>query len=159
MPCYQVRNGPYLRPSSLPSADNITFFDTSFFANGHKRLPTPAEVRLAAGPQTKMSRPVPVSFPSMNLIVKYGLTISTAEGQCLLAIRHLCPNVPVPEVYGWCQDEGETFIYIEKVEAATLEQEWPNLDTEERYEICTQLRCIIDELRQLQQDPSNLFIG
>lgn len=159
MPHRETGNGPYLLPDSVPSAKNISFFDTSFFTNGYKRLPTPAEVRHAAEPQTKMNGPIPVSFPSMNLIVKYGLTISMIEGQCLWAIRRLCPNVPVPEVYGWCQDEGETFIYMQKIEAATLEQEWPGLDVEEKYEICTQLRYILDELRQLQQDPSNLFIG
>lgn len=95
----------------------------------------------------------------MNLIVKYGLTIRKTEGQCLWAIHHLCPNVPVPEVYGWCQDEGETFIYMQKMEASTLEQEWSGVDVETKYEICTQLRCILDELRQLQQHPSNQFIG
>jgi hypothetical protein len=158
MPHHETGNGPYLLPCSLPSADNITFFDTTFFTNGHKCLPTPAEVR-HAGPQTKMDRPVPVSFPSMNLIVKYSLTIRMTEGQCLWVIRRLCPNVPVPEVYGWRQDEGKTFIYMQKIEAATLEQEWPGLDVEEKYEICRQLRCILNELRQLQQDSSNPFIG
>lgn len=159
MPNHETGNGPYLLPSSLSSADNISFFDTSFFTNGHKCLPTPAEVRHAAGPQTKMDQPVPVSFPSMNLIVKHGLTIRMTEGQCLWAIRRLCPNVPVPEVYGWCQDEGGTFIYMQKIEAATLEQEWPGLGVEEKYEICRQLRFILNELRQLQQDSSMPFIG
>jgi hypothetical protein len=100
-----------------------------------------------------MDHPVPVSFPSMNLIVKYGLTIRMTEGQCLWAIRRLCPNVPVPEVYGWCQDEGETFIYMQKIEAATLEQEWPGLDVEERYEICMQLRCILTNCASFNKIP------
>ncbi|CAG8949365.1 hypothetical protein HYFRA_00004992 [Hymenoscyphus fraxineus] len=151
---------PSLTPSSLPSVKDIVFADSSFFANGHERLPTPAEVRQEAGPTTKMTNgPVPVIFPSMKLIVKYGAKIKMSEGQCLWAIRSLCPNVPVPEVYGWCEDDGETFIYMEHIEASTLEQGWPGLDVEERYEICTQLCKILSELRQLQQEPSNPFIG
>jgi hypothetical protein len=75
----ETGNGPYLSPNSLPSADNISLFDTSFFPNGQKRLATPAEVRHAGGPKTKMNRPVPISFPSMNLIVKYGFTIKITE--------------------------------------------------------------------------------
>ncbi|KAL3425124.1 phosphotransferase enzyme family protein [Phlyctema vagabunda] len=156
---HQTQDGPYLVLSSLPSANNISFFDTAFFTSGHKCLPTPAEVRQSAGPQAKMNGLEPVSFPLMKLIVKYGPAITIAEGQCLWAIRRLCPNVPVPEVYGWCQDGGETFIYMQKVEAPTLEEEWPGLDTEERYAICTHLRHIMNELRQLRQDPANPFIG
>jgi hypothetical protein len=55
--------------------------------------------------------------------------------------------------------EEKPFIYRQKIEAATLEQERPGLDVEEKYEICRQLRCILNELRQLQQDSSNPFIG
>jgi hypothetical protein len=151
----EARSGPQLIPSSLPSNENMTFFDTQFFADGHK-LPTPAEVRDAdAKPRSKD----PVVFPAMNLIVKYGGRIKISEGQCLWAIRRLCPNVPVPEVYGWRTDEGQTFIYMENIEAPTLEAAWPELDAEEKNEICVQLRSIINELRQLRQDPSNQFIG
>ncbi|KAL2070322.1 hypothetical protein VTL71DRAFT_13348 [Oculimacula yallundae] len=148
-----------LLPDKLPSADNITFLETSFFTKHRELLPTPAEVREAAGPISKIFRPPPVSFPSMNLIVKYGRSITKAEGQCLWAVHRLCPNVPVPEVYGWCQDGGETFIYTQLIGGATLEHEWPGMDVEEKYEICTQLHGMLNELRQLRQDPSDQFIG
>lgn len=51
-------------------------------------------------------------------------------------IRHLLPNVPVPEVYGWCQDQGETFIYMQLVDGITLEDAWPDMVVEEKHEIC-----------------------
>ncbi|KAK0124696.1 hypothetical protein ONS95_009640 [Cadophora gregata] len=154
----QPQCGPLLLPDELPSADNITFPETSFFKKDGALLPTPAEVREAAGPQGGIRLP-PVSFPTMNLIVKYGRYITKAEGQCLWAVRRLCPKIPVPEVYGWCQDGKETFIYMQLIEGATLEQEWPRMIVDEKYEVCVQLRGMLDELRQLRQDPSDRFIG
>jgi aminoglycoside phosphotransferase (APT) family kinase protein len=67
--------------------------------------------------------------------------------------------VPVPEVYGWCREQGETFIYMQLVEGITLEQAWPNFDIEDKYEICQQLQRILENLRLLKQDPSSPFIG
>ncbi|RDL39282.1 Uncharacterized protein BP5553_03622 [Venustampulla echinocandica] len=155
------KTGSYMLPSSLPSATNISFPETTFFKSGNKHLPSPADVRLAAAAyQTKpLNRPTPVAFPALNLIVKYGPTITISEGQCLWAITRFCPNVPVPEVFGWCQDDGETFIYMQRIAGATLQQEWPGLDFEEKYGVCVQLYHIINELRQLQQDPATQFIG
>ncbi|XMA10604.1 hypothetical protein WAI453_003395 [Rhynchosporium graminicola] len=77
------QDSPLLIPDELPSADNITFLDTSFFTKHRERLPTPAEIREAAGFEGKIWRPPPVSFPSLNLIVKFGRSITKAEGQCL----------------------------------------------------------------------------
>jgi hypothetical protein len=128
-----TNQGPYLLPSMLPSAEETYFKDTAFFAQGNESLPSPADVRQAAGPKTNMNRPVPVAFPSLNLVVKYGATITVTEGQCLWAIRHLLPTVPVPEVYGWCREQGDTFIYMQLVEGTTLEQGWPDLDIEDRW--------------------------
>ena len=67
--------------------------------------------------------------------------------------------MPVPEVYGWCQDNGETFIYMELIEGITLEQSWPELDVEGRLHVCTQLHHILENLRQLKQYPTDPFIG
>lgn len=157
-PC-NTNQGPYLLSSMLPSSEDTYFEDTAFFAYGNVSLPTPADVRRAAGPKATWNRPTPVVFSALNLIVKYGPTITVTEGQCLWALRHLLPSVPVPEVYGWCREQGETFIYMQLVEGITLEQAWPNFDIEDKYEICQQLQRILEDLRQLKQDPSSPFIG
>jgi hypothetical protein len=135
----------------------VTFPNTSFFTSGHYKLPTPAKVRRARG---NKDATVPVSFPSMNLIVKYGRKVSITEGQCLWAIRQLIPKLPVPEVYGWYTDQGETFIYMQRIDAPTLEKEWPTLDFEDKYKICVQLRAIINDMRRfIRQDPAFPFVG
>lgn len=93
-------------------------------------------------------------------IVKFGLEITIAEGQCLWAMKHLLEEkVPVPEVYGWCKDGKDVFIYMELVDGVTLEDRWDSLSTEERIEICKQLDGMMKSLRLLEQDPDDKFIG
>ena len=74
-------------------------------------------------------------------------------------MKHLLPSVPVPEVYGWCQDRGQTFIFMELVDGFTLEKEWPEMDPEDRYDICKHLHDIISDLRQPRQEPGVIVIG
>ena len=62
-------------------------------------------------------------------------------------------------VYGWRRDNGEMFIYMELVDGITLEQAWPDMDLEKKLDICKQLRPMLEDLRGLQQDPSDTFIG
>ncbi|OBT60385.1 hypothetical protein VE03_10145 [Pseudogymnoascus sp. 23342-1-I1] len=156
---YPRSESPYLLPSMLPLGNSVSFEDSAFFTKGNAQLPTPAEVRRVAGAEYGRGRPPPVLFPSLGLIVKYGTEISIAEGQCLWEIRHTLSYVPVPEVYGWCQDNAEVFIYMELVDGVTLEEAWPDLDVEEKLDICNQLRPMLQDLRGLQQDPSDKFIG
>jgi len=152
--------------SKLPFDKSIVFKNSSFFTQKGApcALPSPAEVRAAAnlintGPRN-LRRPCPVRFPSLNLLVKYGREITIAEGQCLWTIRSLLPDVvPVPEVFGWCQDGNEVFIYMQMVRGATLEERWEALTREERVDICEQLRPMVGALRQLEQDPTDRFVG
>ena len=153
-----AREGPYLLPSMLPSSNDISFTQTTFFASGNTRLPSPAEVRRAGG-EANMNRPRPVVFRSLGLVVKYGLVIKVTEAQCLWAVRNLVPTLPVPELYGWCQDNGQTFINMQLIDGITLEEGWPDLDIEEKMNICVELRHMLGDLRQLRQDPTAPFIG
>jgi len=65
--------------------------------------------------------------------------------------------VAVPEIYGWCRDGNVDFVYMELVEGDTLEQRWPSLSAEERWEISKQLRGMLKSLASLEQ--KDLFIG
>lgn len=143
----------------LPSNESGFFRDSSFSRNGQNRLPTPAQVR-----ENQISQyygaPPPVRFPSLNLLVKYGSHITIAEGQCLWAIRHLLSGaITVPEVYGWCKDQDEVFIFMELIDGVTLESRWESLPEMDRIDICEQLRKSVAALRQLKQDPRDQFVG
>jgi hypothetical protein len=153
-----------ISPSMLPSGDNVVFSDSSFFKH-NARLPAPSLVREEAAkpkdlPGRWAHKPWAVPFFSMHLIVKYGTTLSIAEGQCMWAIRStLGQQVPVPEVYGWCKDGKEVFIYMQLIEGQTLEDAWDTLAQTERASIHYELRRIVKSLRSLRQPLGDSFIG
>ena len=83
-----------------------------------------------------------------------------ARGNMDPALRRFLPSqVPVPEVYGWCEDNGEVFVYMELVKGVTLEKRWDSLSKQEREIVCDQLRAMLLALRNLQQDPKDQFLG
>lgn len=148
----------------LPQDSREVFRDTSFFTR-HTSLPTPTEIRAKAQESQHRSpkddrRPPPVTFPELNLLVKYGAEITIAEGQCLWAIRRILHGaVPVPEVYGWDTDNGQVFIYMELIHGVTLEDRYDSLIAAEKTAIAQQLKGYIDSLRTLTQDPADHFVG
>lgn len=155
--------GATLSFSALPFAEYVVYEDSSFFTqpDAPPALPSPAEVRATGADLASRNRRHPLAFfPSLNLLVKYGHRVTIAEGQCLWAVRRICGGaVPVPEVYGWCRDGDEVFIYMELIHGRTLDERWPALSTEEKVECCKQLRLMIDRLRTLKQAPGEEFIG
>jgi len=155
-----------LKLSELPNKDNFVFEDSSFFTNNATAtLPTPAEVRARARAAEESNRgpsyrPRPVKFESMNLLVKYGSAISIAEGQCLWAVRkHLQYEVPVPEIYGWCTDNREVFLYMELVQGDTLEERWGSMSAKEKDHLCLELSSMLLALRRLKQVWNESFVG
>lgn len=154
-----------MTPPILPATPNITFPESSFFHRS-SQLPLPDEVRTRArlisdfGKLSGGTRPPPVQVRSLGLLVKYGSEVTIAEGQCLFALRQLFRGaVPVPEVYGWCKDGQEVFIYMGLVQGETLERQWDTMDSEECLGVCKELRMIMDNVRRLEQDPEHPFIG
>jgi hypothetical protein len=156
----------HVKMAGLPCNDEFDFHNSSFFQKHDlTSLPSPNVVRevarLSEDPRTKrQNRPPPVFFPSLGLCVKYGTEVTIAEGQCLLSIRSkLSQYVPVPEIYRWCKDNGQVFIYMELMDGVTLEKSWEGLNEEDRLVICKQLRCMIVAWRGLEHDFDSPFIG
>jgi hypothetical protein len=151
----------------IPYGEEVLFRDSSFFQkpNAATPLPSPNEVREVASRSTNpratiRTRPPPVCFPGMGLLVKYGTEVTVAEGQCLFLVRRtLSQAVPVPEVYGWCKDDGQVFIYMELIDGVTLEKSWETLIEDDRLAICQQLRHMIDAWRSLKHDSTSPLIG
>jgi aminoglycoside phosphotransferase len=92
--------------------------------------------------------------------VKYGTEVTIAEGQCLLIIRNrFLQDIPVPEVYKWCKDDGQVFIYMELIDGVTLEKSWGGFEEEDRLAIWEQLRRMINAWRSRECDSDAAFIG
>lgn len=164
-----------LTPSMIPNSPNFDVEDSTFFSKW-SQLPSPKEVRAQAEAQHLLGvnpddrkvhsltapflRPPPVIFENMRLFVKWGSAVRVSEAQCLYAVRRfLGDDVPVPEVYGWRTDGDEKFIYMEYTEGQTLEKVWDVMEPGDQISICHELRTIYDNLRQLEQDSSDPFIG
>ena len=164
-----------LTPSMIPDASNFDTKDSSFF-DKWTQLPSSQQVREKAKEQwasgtsldkrrafsygERHIRPPPAVFEDMDLVVKWGVEVEIAEAQSVYAVnRFLNGRVPVPEIYGWRTDGDEKFLYMQYVHGQTLEEAWDSLEHNERDTVCRQLRTICDSLRQLEQDPSDTFIG
>ncbi|KAJ7672547.1 kinase-like domain-containing protein [Mycena polygramma] len=144
----------------IPSAPNI------FLGNWThpKPLPTVIEVRAA-----KLDTSVVVldegtdydilCFPDRRLVVKFGRRVSISEGQTLWMLARYCPQVPVPKVYGWCQDGGECFVYMEYLEGRTLRACLDTFSDKELRDVAAQLRPMVRCIRRLRQPRGHTFIG
>lgn len=151
-----IRSSTAISLGTFPCGRSEMFEDSSFFRREDPRpkLPSPDEVRQkyyeSSRSQGIPSRPPPVRFPDLNLLVKFGREITIAEGQCLWALQHtLKDKLPTPEIYGWCQDDKETFLYMQLVRGDTLEQRWPHLSNAEKSACCEQLKPMVEALRCL----------
>lgn len=164
-----------LTPSMIPNSSNFDAKDSRYFKK-FTNLPSPEEVRKKTKAQqlagtsvdkrrtlyeSDIQRRAPVTvFQELSLLVKWGTAMTISEGQCLYGIGLLLKDyVPVPELYGWRQDGGETFLYMEYLDAQTLEQAWDSLGSDDRVSISGELRIICANLRHLEQDPEDPFIG
>jgi aminoglycoside phosphotransferase (APT) family kinase protein len=93
-------------------------------------------------------------------LFKWGSSVQISEAQSLFAVHQfLKGDVPVPEVYGWRTEGNEAYIYMEYVNGQSLEQAWPSMGYEDKAGICRELRTIFQRLRQVEQDPEDLFVA
>ncbi|KAK5654573.1 hypothetical protein OQA88_7202 [Cercophora sp. LCS_1] len=146
----------------FPPGDNVIFGHSTFFKqnSGQIDLPTPSAIRDAAvqgthNVQTSGEGITTMPVPSLNLLVKYGPNVTITEAKCLLLLRRLLPQIPVPEVYGWRKDAGETFLYMSLPQGITLAEGWPLLSEDQKTDICNQLKDIIDSWRRLKQSSNH----
>ncbi|XHG04941.1 hypothetical protein AWENTII_008195 [Aspergillus wentii] len=149
--------------SQLPDATKreMDFLESSFFQNPNHRLPTPAQVKALSTDISTTPKPEPIIFENPNIFVKFGLYVTIAEAQCLWMIRQVFRGkIPVPELFGWrIDDEGHVFIYMELIQGKRLADRWDGLDSVDKGVLRDQLCDIVGCLRQLEQDPSDKFIG
>ncbi|GIJ90516.1 hypothetical protein Asppvi_009472 [Aspergillus pseudoviridinutans] len=164
-----------LTPSMIPNSPNFDIKDSSFFGKWQE-LPSPKDVQAQADAQrfagfnpnprrdyesaATFVKPIPVVFEDMDLFIKWGCTEHISEAQTLFALRRLLNGlVPVPELYGWRTDGDVKYIYMEYIRGQTLEQAWDKLEPDDKVNISRELRAICDNLRRLEQDPSDPFLG
>nr|POF06968.1 hypothetical protein CFP56_31592 [Quercus suber] len=156
-------SGPCVSMSNLPdiSKTEMNFYDTSFFQEGPtvRQLPSPSSILQ----QSPNSASGVVKLSHLNLAVKFNSSsyLRLEEAQTLRAIRLAFPNgeIPVPEVFGWRQHEGNNFIYMQLIQGQTLREAWSSLSQTNREAICVQLSDVVRSLQRLTHDRPGLLIG
>ncbi|KAI7196419.1 hypothetical protein KC363_g886 [Hortaea werneckii] len=147
MACITVNVG------ELPQRSSEDFRSSNIDGVNLKSLPSPCEVRLQAVHQRAVRigqnpadafRPAPVCFRQDDLLVKWGADVTIAEGQCLWFFnRYLQDRVPVPRIYGWTQDQGQTFLYMQLISGDPLSKRWDSLSPDEKLSISEQLKSMV----------------
>ncbi|KAF4961197.1 hypothetical protein FGADI_434 [Fusarium gaditjirri] len=128
-------------------------------------LPSPAEIRAlneATGHYRakSLNRPPPVIIPSLGLAVKYGTDVTAAEAETQVMLHErLRDQVPIPEVFGWTEDEGQRFIYMSLIEGDTLQIRFGTMEEGERQAVCNELKDMANAWRALSQDETDIYIG
>lgn len=154
---------PQVRVNDLPSGSSEVFLTSSFFSrNGTTAsLPPPSDVLARGSFNEHHVHFDPVIYDDLGLVVKLGKAprVTIAEGQCLWALRRVLQRVPVPEIFGWMQQDGITFLYMELIQGVTLEDRWDSMTGSERISVCDQLRVMVSEMHKLGRDPNDLFLG
>ncbi|KAF4946988.1 hypothetical protein FGADI_10753 [Fusarium gaditjirri] len=155
---------PTILIESLPKGSSVTFKDSTFFTRNRPAAAFPSTDQVRAKSEAGdhvLDRKNTVIFETLGLVVKFGKEprVTIAEGQCLWWLRQHLLSVPVPEIYGWTEDGGEVFLYMQLVEGVTLEKRWDFLNREDKNGICEQLRAMVVDLRQVKRDSNDEFLG
>ncbi|KAJ5698120.1 hypothetical protein N7462_000125 [Penicillium macrosclerotiorum] len=133
----------------------MDFYESSFFQEPNKCLPTPEQVKALSKDIGTTPQPQPVKFKNSGVFVKFGPYVTIAEAQCLWMIKKAFSNqIPVPEIFGWRVDEQKNvFLYMELIQGRTLLESWDTLDKLDKSSLVDQLRQIVQDLRSLEQNP------
>ncbi|KAF4974128.1 hypothetical protein FZEAL_8938 [Fusarium zealandicum] len=142
------------------------FSDSSFFQERRApSLPSPKEIRAmsrATGSTraTSFDRPPPVTIPSLGLLVKYGGDVGKNEAQTQRAMHSILQGqVPIPEVFGWTEDEGQGFIYMSLIDGEILQERWVAMSEFERQSVCHELKHMAKAWRTLEQAKRDPYVG
>ena len=94
-----------------------------------------------------------------HFVVKHGGGVSEIEGQNLLFLeQHAKNQITVPKLYAMYRtlSTGHLCLIMERLQGDTLEVLWPGLEEKEKSAVCTELKKVIDTLREL---PAPGFYG
>lgn len=90
-----------------------------------------------------------------NVVVKSSESISLSEVEAMRVAARA--DIPVPRVLDVSKTGKEMQISMSYIQGETLGKLWPDLSADERLDIATQLRGILDKMRALEPPPD--FIG
>ncbi|BGP42911.1 hypothetical protein JCM10449v2_006926 [Rhodotorula kratochvilovae] len=92
------------------------------------------------------------------MMVKYGPRVSRVEAEVMRMVKEKTA-IPVPEVYAVEEDDGEVFIYQERIQGVPVcYPTWEHATPAQRLSILADLRAVISQLRLLAA-PAGVPLG
>ncbi|KAJ5398522.1 hypothetical protein N7465_009011 [Penicillium sp. CMV-2018d] len=85
-----------------------------------------------------------------DIVVKYGGSINTWEGQALVYLERHVPEVPAPRLYAMYYDLKQLFLIMQRVPGVQLDSIWPSLAQYEKDDIIAKLQLIFDAMRKAE---------
>ena len=112
-------------------------------------LPTAPEIESAQEVLNERST-VRVIAIHTHFVVKYGEGVNLEEGRMMIFIRQRT-RVPVPRVFAlYHDDNGQSFIVMERINGKTLEETWHTLENKQKEMIVAQLKTHIGQMRTIE---------
>ncbi|KAJ5351668.1 hypothetical protein N7452_000642 [Penicillium brevicompactum] len=121
-------------------------------------LPTTSEIRACTN---ILWETIPSKIVAVNddIVVKYGGSINTWEGQALVYLERHVPEVPAPRLYAMYYDSKQLFLIMQRVPGVQLNSIWPSLAHSEKDDIVDKLRLIFDVMRKTECPWPDFFGG
>lgn len=111
-------------------------------------LPTVDEIHMM-GVDLNWAPDSAVVLVKRHFVVKYGPKVRLQEGENMLFVQQTT-SIRIPRVYALFENEGTTYIVMERVQGKPLSSCWDKLDEEARAKVNVQLRTYFDDLRKVE---------
>ncbi|OJJ05585.1 hypothetical protein ASPVEDRAFT_31955 [Aspergillus versicolor CBS 583.65] len=111
-------------------------------------IPTAAEIRACTNILWDGTRTV-VALND-GVIVKYDGGLDATEGQNLMYLERFAPKVPAPRLYAMFEEDGMTYLIIQRIPGVPLDSIWKALTDSERNGITAKLIPAFHAMREAE---------
>lgn len=118
----------------------------------YRDIPSIPQIKAASNVISPPDASAKVVRVNEKFAVKFGTSVSISEAETMRYIAAKS-TVPLPQVHATFSEpeSGLNFIVMDYLEGVSLQTLLPSLDLEEKLEISTQLKAIMDQLRQIKE--------
>ncbi|RJE17990.1 hypothetical protein PHISCL_09670 [Aspergillus sclerotialis] len=85
-----------------------------------------------------------------DVIVKYGGGLGATEGQNLIYLERYVPKVPAPRLYAMFEEDGKTYLIMQRIPGVPLDSIWKSLTDSEKNGITAKLIPVFDAMRKAE---------
>ncbi|RDW90846.1 uncharacterized protein DSM5745_02621 [Aspergillus mulundensis] len=83
-----------------------------------------------------------------DVVVKYDGGLDATEGQNLIYLERYAPKVPAPRLYAMFEEDGKTYLILQRIPGVPLDSIWKSLTVSEKNGITAKLIPVFDAMRE-----------